>query len=313
MSAQTPSKDQGSTSGVMIALGAFLIWGMSPIYFKSLKGIPALEILLHRMVWSFLLLLPIVVATRRWHEFKSVILDGRKLLVLSITTILVSGNWFVFIWAVNSDRILEASLGYYINPLINILLGMVILNERLRRPQIGAVCLAATGVVYMTVQVGTLPWVSLVLAFSFAFYGLIRKVAPVNALVGLTVETLLLSLPAAAYLVYMGMEGRGAYLHLHWATDLLLMCAGLMTAVPLLLFTAGARRIHYSTVGILQYVAPSCNFLLALMIYREPIEPAQWITFLLIWTALAIYTLDMMRAYKNHRSLGRGHKAGGAG
>lgn len=303
---QTPSKDQGSTSGVLIALGAFLIWGMSPIYFKSLQGIPAMEILLHRMVWSFLLLLPIVLVTRRWREFTSVMLDRSKLLVLALTTILVSGNWFVFIWAVNSERILEASLGYYINPLINIVLGTVLLDERLRRPQVAAVCLAAIGVVYMTVQVGSLPWVSLVLAFSFAFYGLLRKIAPVNALVGLAVETLLMSLPAAAYLVFIGMDGRGAYLHLHWKTDILLMCAGLITAVPLLLFTAGARKIHLSTLGILQYVAPSCNFLLAVTIYREPIEPAQWITFLLIWTALAIYSADMMRAYNKYRSRGRG-------
>jgi len=296
------SKDHVSTSGVLFALGAFLIWGLSPIYFKSLQGIPALEILLHRMVWSFLLLLPIVILTRRWSEFKSVILDWHKLLVLALTTILVSGNWFVFIWAVNNNRILEASLGYYINPLISILLGMVLLKERLRWPQIAAVCLAAIGVGYLTVRIGSLPWVSLVLAFSFAFYGLIRKVAPVNALVGLTVETLLLCLPAATYLVFIWNDGRGAFLHLSLGTDILLACAGVITAVPLLLFTASARKIHLSTVGILQYIAPSCNFLIALLIYREPMLPAQWMTFFLIWAALTIYTLDMMRAYKRHRS-----------
>ena len=299
---RTTSKDHASTSGVFLALGAFLIWGLSPIYFKSLQGIPALEILLHRMVWSFFLLLPLVVFTGRWQEFKSVLLDWRKLLVLMFTTILVSGNWFVFIWAVNNNRILEASLGYYINPLISILLGMVLLKERLRWPQIIAVCLAAIGVGYLTVRIGSLPWVSLVLAFSFAFYGLIRKIAPVNALVGLTVETLLLCLPAATYLVFIGIDGRGAFLHISTGTDILLACAGLITATPLLLFTAGARKIHLSTVGILQYTAPSCNFLIALLIYREPMLPAQWMTFFLIWTALAIYTLDMMRAYKRLRS-----------
>lgn len=298
---RTTSKDHGSAAGILFALGAFLIWGLSPIYFKSLQGIPALEILLHRMVWSFLLLLPIVVFTQRWREFKSVIQDVRKLLILMVTTILVSGNWFVFIWAVNNNRILDASLGYYINPLISILLGMVLLKERLRRPQIAAVCLAALGVCYLTVRIGSLPWISLVLAFSFAAYGLIRKVAPVNALVGLTVETLLLCLPAATYLLSIGVRGRGAFLHLHWGTDILLICAGFITAVPLLLFTAGARKIHLSTVGILQYVAPSCNFLIALVIYREPMLPAQWVTFSLIWAALTIYTVDMMRSFKYHR------------
>jgi chloramphenicol-sensitive protein RarD len=288
----------------MLALGAFLIWGMSPIYFKSLLGIPAYEILLHRMVWSFLLLLPIVVFTRRSRELKAVLLDRRKLVVLAITTILVSGNWFVFIWAVHHNRIVDASLGYYINPLLNVLLGIVILKERLRWPQIVAVSLAAAGVVYMTVQIGSLPWISLVLAFSFACYGLIRKVAPVNALVGLTVETLFLSVPASIYLLFIWMDGRGAYLQLNLTTDILLMCAGLITAVPLLLFTAGARKIHLSTVGILQYIAPSSNFLLALAIYHESMRPAQWITFFMIWAALVIYTVDMIRANKKQRILG---------
>ncbi len=298
---QTITKDHGSAGGILLALCAFLIWGLSPIYFKSLQGIPPREILLHRMVWSFFLLLPIVVFTRRWQEFKSVIQDVRKLLILSVTTILVSGNWFVYIWAVINNRILEASLGYYINPLINILLGMVLLKERLRRPQLASVGLAAMGVGYLTLRIGAVPWVSLVLAFSFAFYGLIRKVAPVNALVGLTVETLLLCLPAGTCLVLLWTDGSGAFLHLSRGMDILLICAGLITAVPLLLFTAGARKIHLSTVGILQYIAPSCNFLIALLVYREPMLPAQWVTFFLIWAALTIYTLDMMRAFKHHR------------
>ena len=296
---------QQSASGVLLALGAFLIWGLSPIYFKSLRTIPAFEILLHRMVWSFLLLLPIVLATRRWQEFMAVICDWRKLSTLAVTTLLVSGNWFVYIWAVNHDRILEASLGYYINPLFNVLLGVVFLRERLRGLQVVSVVLAAIGVVYLTIHIGALPWISLVLALSFAFYGLIRKVAPVNALVGLTVETLLLCVPAAAYLFVIGTAGRGAFLHLNAATDLLLMCAGLVTAVPLLLFTAGARKIHFSTVGILQYCAPSCNFLIAILVYNEPMLQAQWVTFLLIWTALGLFSLDSMITYRNHRQLSR--------
>lgn len=294
-----------SASGVLLALGAFLIWGLSPVYFKSLRAVPAFEILLHRMVWSFLLLLPIVIATRRWQEFKAVILDWRKLSTLAVTTILVSGNWFVYIWAVNNNRILEASLGYYINPLFNVLLGVVFLRERLRSLQVVSVALAAIGVIFLTIKIGALPWISLVLALSFAFYGLIRKVAPVNALVGLSVETLLLCAPAAAYLVFIGMTGGGAFLHLGGVTDILLMCAGLVTAIPLLLFTAGARKIHFSTVGILQYCAPSCNFLIAIWVYGEAMLPAQWITFMLIWTALALYSADSMVTYRNHRQLAR--------
>jgi chloramphenicol-sensitive protein RarD len=222
------------------------------------------------------------------------------MLVLLLTTMLVSSNWFVFIWAINSDRILQTSLGYYINPLINVMLGVVFLKERLRPAQLVAVILAAVGVVYLTIKIGRPPWIALFLAFTFGFYGLIRKVAAVNALVGLTIETLLLSLPALAYLGYHYIDGSGAFLRSDGRTDILLMCAALVTALPLLLFTTGARKIHFSTIGILQYIAPSCTFLLAVFVYREPFRTAQLWTFILIWIALLLYSIDSVVYFRRH-------------
>ncbi len=291
-----------SLTGAACAVGAFLIWGLSPIYFKTLRAVPPFEILMHRMVWSFLFLLPLVAFTRRRKEFKATLTSRRTILILLATTLLVSGNWFVFIWAINNDLILQTSLGYYINPLINVVLGLVFLKERLRPAQIAAVSLATFGVLYMTFEIGRPPWISLFLAFSFGFYGLIRKVAAVNALVGLTVETLLLSCPAVIYLLYIYVHGGGMFLRGDTRIDLLLVAAALVTALPLLLFTIGARLIHFSTIGILQYIAPSCTFLLAVLVYDEPFRAAQLWTFLLIWSALFIYTVDSVVYYRRYRT-----------
>jgi len=200
ISTKKPQKQKEALIGVLNAIGAFLIWGLSPIYFKALAHVPAFEILLHRMVWSFIFLFPIVIFTGRWKEFSAAIANRKTLLILIGTTLLVSCNWFVFIWAINSGKILHTSLGYFINPIINVFLGMLFLKERLRPAQTASVILAMAGVFYMTIEIGTLPWVSLFLAFSFGFYGLIRKTAAVNALVGLTVETMLLFFPASVYL-----------------------------------------------------------------------------------------------------------------
>ena len=292
---------QESLTGAACAVGAFLIWGLSPIYFKSLHAVPPFEILMHRMVWSFLFLLPLVVFTKHRKEFKAALSSRRTILTLLLTTLLVSGNWFVFIWAINNDLILQTSLGYYINPLINVVLGLLFLKERLRPAQITAVILATIGVLFMTIEIGRPPWISLFLAFSFGFYGLIRKVAKVNALVGLTAETLLLSCPAMIYLLNIYMQGGGAFLRGDTQVDLLLLAAALVTALPLLLFTIGARRIHFSTIGILQYIAPSCTFLLAVLVYREPFRAAQLWTFILIWSALLIYTIDSVLYYRRYK------------
>ncbi len=300
--AHTDPAPRESLTGVACAVSAFLIWGLSPIYFKALRTVPPFEILMHRMVWSFLFLLPLVVFTRRRKEFKTALTSRRTILILLATTLLVSGNWFVFIWAINNDLILQTSLGYYINPLINVVLGLVFLKERLRPAQIVAVSLATIGVLYLTIEIGRPPWISLFLAFSFGFYGLIRKVAAVNALVGLTIETLLLSIPAVIYLIYTYVQGGGAFLRGDTRIDLLLLAAALFTALPLLLFTVGARQIHFSTIGILQYIAPSCTFLLAVLAYGEPFRSAQLLTFLLIWSALLIYTIDSFVYYRQYRA-----------
>jgi chloramphenicol-sensitive protein RarD len=285
-------------SGVVYASSAFLIWGISPIYWKAMRAVPAFEIILHRIVWSFILLLPLIIMMRRWQEFINALKDTRTLLILFSTALIVGGNWLLYIWAINSGYLLQASLGYYINPLVNVVLGVVFLKERLRRLQILAVALATVGVIYLTVYFGEFPWIALTLAVTFGFYGLIRKVAPVGSLVGLTVETLLLSFPALVFLFYLDSQGQGSIFRVSLKLDLLLMGCAPLTAIPLLFFTLGARRLYLSTLGLLQYIAPSCMFILAVFLFREPFSSAQVATFILIWIALAIYSTDSMRYYR---------------
>jgi len=289
-----------SILGVLYAASAFLIWGLSPFYWKALGAVPALEIILHRIVWSFVFLVPLVILYGRWKEFIDVIKNRRTLFILMLTAVFVSCNWFLYIWAVNNDYLLQASLGYYINPLVDVVLGMVFLRERLRPPQILAVLLATAGVLYLTIDYGVFPWIAITLALSFGSYGLIRKVAPVSSLVGLTVETMLLSFPALIYLVYLGTKGIGSIFRVSFEMDLLLMGSSLVTAVPLLFFTLGARRILLSSVGLLQYIAPSGMFLLAIFVFDEPFSKAQVWTFVFIWIALAIYSTDAICYYRRN-------------
>ena len=300
--AQTAQSTTASDSlwGVIYAVAAFLIWGISPIYWKALRSVPAIEIILHRIVWSFFLLVPLIILMRRWQEFVAVLKNPRTLLILLFTGLIVGGNWLLYIWAVNNDHLLQASLGYYINPLVNVVLGMVFLKERLRTPQIVAVALATAGVLYLTIYFGVFPWIALTLAISFGFYGLIRKVAPVSSVVGLTVETLWLSIPALVYLVYLDRLGQGAIFRVSFKLDLMLMGCAVVTAFPLLFFTLGARRLYLSTLGLLQYIAPSCMFILAVFFYDEPFASAQVVTFILIWIALAIYSTDSVRYYRHN-------------
>ncbi len=291
---------QDTITGVIYAVSAFLIWGISPIYWKALKSVPALEIILHRIVWSFFLLVPLIIIMRRWQEFILVFKNLRTLLILLFTAIIVGGNWLLYIWAVNTDHLLQASLGYYINPLVNVVLGMVFLKERLRPPQILAVVLATAGVLYLTFYYGEFPWIALALAVSFGLYGLIRKIAPVGSLVGLSVETLLLSIPALVYIYHLDRLGQGSIFRVSLKLDLMLMGCSVVTALPLLFFTLGARRLYLSTMGLLQYIAPSCMFVLAVFLFREPFASAQVVTFILIWTALAIYSTDSVRYYRHN-------------
>lgn len=290
-----------SLSGVLYAAGAFVIWGLSPAYWKALQAVPAIEIVAHRVVWSFVFLVGLTVFQRRMPEVVAAARSGRTLLILSVTTLLVSANWLLYIWAVNAGYLLQASLGYYINPLVNVLLGVLFLRERLRRPQAIAVFLALAAVLLRTVSFGQFPWIALTLGFSFGVYGLIRKVASVGSLAGLTVETMLLTPGAVAALIHFEHSGAAGLLHGGTAQDLLLLGTGVITAVPLLFFNLGARRINLSTVGLLQYIAPTFMFLLAVLVYGEPFSITQLLTFALIWSALAIYSVDSVRSYSKAR------------
>jgi len=295
---KTIKSQKESLLGVACASTAFLIWGLSPIYWKVLHDIPALEIIMHRVIWSFLFLLIILVLQRHLNEFVAAIKSRRTYLILFPTTILLAFNWFIYIWSVNNEHILQASLGYFINPLINVLLGMLFLKERLRPLQGVSLVLAGTGVLYLTFHLGEFPWIALSLAFAFGFYGLIRKVAPVSSLVGLLVEMLFLSGPAMAYILFLNSNGTGALFRISIKMDLFLMGTAFLTAVPLLLFTLGTRRLNLSTVGFLQYIAPSCMFLLGVFLYNEPLSGAQIVTFVLIWTALGLYSTDSAIQYR---------------
>ncbi len=296
--------------GVVLTVTAFLIWGLSPVYWKALKAVPSFEILMHRMVWSFFFLLPVLAVRRQWPEFIAVFTSPRLLLIMIATSILVSGNWLLFIWAINQNMILQTSLGYYMCPLINILLGLVFLKEKLRVPQTCAVLLAVVAVVYLTIAGGRFPWISITLALSFGLYGLIRKAAPVSPAVGLAVETLLLSVPALAYLAYLDRTGAAAFLHGGAMLDLLLIGTALLTALPLLFFNAGAKRLTLSTVGFAQYIAPTTTFLLAVFVYHEPMSLARTWTFVLIWLAVAIYSADSVLFYRRLERVSRAKHPG---
>ena len=301
MAATTSEIRSESLLGLIYAGSAFLIWGLSPVYWKALGTVPALEITMHRVIWSFFFLMCLILLQRRRHEFVGVLKNGRMLLTLLSTAILVSANWLLYIWAVNNNYMLQASLGYYINPLVNVVLGLLFLRERLRRPQILAVVLAAGGVLYLTIAYGEFPWISLTLALSFGLYGLIRKVAPVGALVGLAVETMLLAPPAVIYLIYLNSQGVDTILRVSLKLDLLLIGCAPLTAAPLLFFTLGAKRLYLSTLGLMQYIGPSGMFLLAVFYYNEPFSATQVWTFAIIWAALVIYSTDSVIYYRRER------------
>jgi chloramphenicol-sensitive protein RarD len=288
-------------TGVLAATAAYLTWGLAPVYWKLLQAVPALELLAHRIVWSFVLVIGWLALSRRLGDLAAAWAHPGTRARLLATTGLIGVNWGLFIWAVNSGHILQASLGYYINPLVSVLLGLVVLGERLSRGQGLAVALAAVGVAVLAVSVGSLPWVSLALAGSFGLYGLLRKTVRADAVLGLGFETSLLTPFALALLVTAGLDGRGAFGRVSATTDGLLAFTGVLTAVPLLLFTAGARRLPLNVVGLLQYITPTCHFALAVAVYHEPFSRAHAVTFALIWSALALYTADARRRIQRQR------------
>jgi len=276
---------------VFYALAAYLAWGLSPIYFKALRPAGPLEIASWRVIASVALLGAMTVVMGRGAEVARSLRDGRRALTLVATTLLITVNWLLYIWSVNSGHLLEASLGYFMNPLVTILLGVGFLKEGLDRRQKVAVGLAGVGVAWMVVALGRLPWISLALALSFALYTLLRKKAAIDAVAGLLVETSLLAPLALGWLAWVHSRGEGQF-GTSWSMSALLLSAGLVTALPLVWFTVGVHRLRLSTVGILQYVAPTLQFSLAVMLYREPFGATQAVTFAFIWSGLALYTVD---------------------
>jgi len=276
--------------GILYALGAYLAWGFLPVFWKSVQIASPLEILSHRVVWSLLLVVGVLAYQRHWRWLTAALRNRRILLTFLATAVLLSINWLTYIWAVNAGHIVESSLGYFINPLVNVVFGVIFLGERMRAGQWLAVGLAATGVLYLTLSLGALPWIGLTLAFSFAGYGLLRKTAALNSLEGLALETLFLFIPALLYLFYLDSTNQGVFGHTAPLTTVLLMLSGVFTALPLLLFAAGARRIPFSLVGILQYTGPTIQLLLGIFLYGEAFSSTKLIGFGLIWLALALYS-----------------------
>ncbi len=288
--------------GVLYALAAFGMWGLIPVYFKAVAHVSAIEVVAHRIVWALPLLWAALLWRRRLRLLPQELRNPRRLVLYGATALLVSTNWLIFIWAIHHDRLLEASLGYYINPLVNVLLGVLFLRERLNARRVFAVALAAIGVLNLVVGYGSFPWIALALALTFGLYGLLRKKAATEAMLGLAVETLLLAPLALLFLADLAWRGSGAFGQHGVPTDALLVFAGVITVVPLVCFLQAANRLHLSTVGLMQYLAPTLNFLLAVAVYREPFTPAHGITFGCIWAALALYTFDALHV---RRSAGR--------
>jgi chloramphenicol-sensitive protein RarD len=281
-------------AGLLLGLGAYLLWGVLPLYFKAIDGVAATEIVAHRIVWSLVFLGALVTLWRRWGAIGTAIRSPRMLATLTLTAMLIAVNWLVYIWAVLNGHVLAGSLGYYLNPLVNVLLGVFLLKERLTRAQALAVALAAAGVAVLAWGAADGLWISLTLAASFATYGFLRKVAPVESLEGLSIETAILSPIALGYILWLqqqGTSGFGQFI----GTDVLLVLGGAVTAVPLLLFTAAAKRLPYSTLGFLQYTAPSLQFLLAVLVFGEAFTTAHAICFGAIWTALFIFAWEGVR------------------
>ena len=276
------------SKGILNGIAAYALWGFFPIYWKLLHEVAALQLIGHRIAWSFLLLLGVIILTRQWNDFRSK-LDVRTFGTYLIASLLIGVNWLTYVWAVNAGFIVETSLGYFINPLLSVLMGVLFLRERLRVSQWVPVVLAAIGVLYLTFVYGRLPWIALLLAFTFGFYGLVKKLAPLGSLYGLTFETGILFLPALVYLGIVQANNTAAFLHSNLTLDLLMIGAGLVTTVPLLMFASAAKQIPLSMIGILQYLAPSIQFLLGIFVYKEVFDNSRLIGFGLVWLALIIF------------------------
>jgi chloramphenicol-sensitive protein RarD len=288
--------------GIFYALGAYALWGLFPIYWKWLHDVPAIQVIGHRIGWSFIMLMIVILATGQWKKIRSV-LTRRVLGIYLVSGLLLSANWLIYVWGVNAGHIVEASLGYFINPLFSVLLGVIFLRERLRPSQWIPVGLATLGVIYLTWTYGSLPWIALSLAFTFGFYGLVKKTAPLGSLYGLTLETGLVFLPALGYLIFAEGTGQGAFGHSGSVSALLMVGSGVVTIIPLLMFASAARRIPLTMIGIMQYVAPTLQFLIGVLIYKEPFASAQMIGFSMVWIALIVFWMEGVIAHRAQRAI----------
>ena len=293
-----PRQPPNDSSGLVAGIAAFVTWGLVPVYWKLLRFVPAVEILAHRFVWTCFFIILLLSWQRRWPEVLANLRSRRTALFCAGSGVAIAINWFVFIWAVNAGHVLETSLGYFMTPLVNVLFGAMLLRERLSRPQIASVLLATSAVCFLTFGFGRLPWVALTLCLSFGFYGLLRKVSGAAPIPGLFLETTVIVPFAAGCLLYLE---RKHTLHFGLSTpglSLLLISTGIVTGVPLLWFAHAARHLRLTTLGFLQYLAPSCTFFLGIFVFHEPFRRAQMLTFALIWIALAIFTFDAVRRWR---------------
>ncbi|MDC9614521.1 EamA family transporter RarD [Xenorhabdus khoisanae] len=293
--------NQQTAKGILYALGAYFIWGLAPIYFKSIQYVPPDEIVSHRVIWSVFFMVLMLTVTRHWRQVRAIVRQPKTLLLLGFTAFTITSNWLTYIWAVNNNHLLEASLGYFINPLVSVLFGMFFLGERFRRMQWIAVALAFTGVLIQVVQFGSVPVIGLYLATTFAVYGLIRKKLGVDAQTGMLVETVWVFPVALSYLLFFTNSPTSNMLENTYSLNLMLIAAGIITTVPLLFFTAAAAHLRLSTLGFFQYLGPTMMFLLATLVYGEEIGPDRLITFGFIWAALILFTLDALYTQRRLR------------
>lgn len=298
-----PAPAGSHEGGLPYALAAYGIWGFVPLFFKLMSSVPPVEVLAQRILWSLPLCFLIMAFRRQIGEYLAVLRDWKVLRLLLASSVLIAVNWLVYIYAIFTDHVLAASLGYYLNPLVNVMLGMVFLGERLSRMQMLAVVIAGVGVAILLAGALDTLWISLTLAFTFGIYGLLRKIAPVGSLPGLSVETTVLLLPSLAVAGYYLAVGDGRGFGSENSISLLLMAGGVVTAVPLLLFATAARRMSYAALGFVQYMAPTIQFLLSLFVFDEPLKPVQLACFLLIWVSIAVFSFDMWRKMRADRMM----------
>jgi chloramphenicol-sensitive protein RarD len=300
--------------GAIYASFSYLLWGLLPIYWKLLGHVKADEILANRVLWSFLFMILLLMVTRKWRAFiettKELINNKKQLMALTVASILISINWFVYIWAVNNGHMIETSLGYYINPLVSVILGVVVLKEKLSKIQIASFIIALTGVLILTIAYGKVPWVSLILALSFGLYGLAKKLIKVESAIGLTLETMVVAPIGLIYILFLFLNHTNSLWNISVGTDLLLIGAGVATAVPLLYFAKGAQRIPLSMLGYIQYLAPTITLFLGIFIYHEAFTKYDFVAFICIWIALAVYSLSRTKWFTtNSEKWGNFNKA----